>query len=159
MNDGSQLQPTMGRITKYSQHGIQLMKRAIASVLYMIIISSGYRLPVIRNSRRRRKGRRVGEKKVRRGGEKSREDTTGEDKFLSGASHAMVSERLLRLKKNFIFSIYQSNNLGALIYQCERYETVISSQFAENEVGLYFLAPWVRWGHVAGPELGVLSGS
>ncbi|XDA88732.1 hypothetical protein R6Z07F_018373 [Ovis aries] len=41
------------------------------------------RLPVIRNSRKRRNGRRVGEKKVRRGGEKSREDTTGEDKFLS----------------------------------------------------------------------------
>ncbi|KAI4532908.1 hypothetical protein MG293_017316 [Ovis ammon polii] len=40
-------------------------------------------LPVIRNSRKRRNGRRVGEKKVRRGGEKSREDTTGEDKFLS----------------------------------------------------------------------------
>ena len=126
MNDGSQLQPTMRRITKYSQHGIQLMKRAIASVLYMIIISSGYRLPVIRNSRKRRNGRRVGEKKVRRGGEKSREDTTGEDKFLSGASHGTVSESLLRLKKNFIFSIYQSNNLGALIHQCERYETVIS---------------------------------
>ena len=72
------------------------MKKAIASVLYMILISSGCRLPVIRNRRRRRKGRRVGEKKVRRGGEKSREDTTGEDKFMSDESHVTVSESLLR---------------------------------------------------------------
>lgn len=97
---------------------------------------------------------------MRRGGEKSREGTTGEDKFLSDESHASVSESLLRLKKkNFIFSIYQSSNLEALIYQCERYETVICSQFAENEVELYFLALWVRWGHVAGPEKRVLSGT
>lgn len=79
------------------------MKEAIASVLYMIIVSSGCRLPVIRNSRRRRKGRRAGEKKVRRGGEKSREDTTGEDTFMSDESHVMVSESLPRLKKSLYF--------------------------------------------------------
>lgn len=40
---------------------------------------------------------------MRRGGEKSREGTTGEDKFLSDESHASVSESLLRLKKTLYF--------------------------------------------------------
>lgn len=40
---------------------------------------------------------------MRRGGEKSREGTAGEDKFLSDESHASVSESLLRLKKTLYF--------------------------------------------------------
>lgn len=40
---------------------------------------------------------------MRRGGEKSREGTTGEDKFLSDESHASVSDSLLRLKKTLYF--------------------------------------------------------
>lgn len=40
---------------------------------------------------------------MRRGGEKSREGTAGEGKFLSDESHASVSESLLRLKKTLYF--------------------------------------------------------
>lgn len=40
---------------------------------------------------------------MRRGGEKSREGTAGEDKFLLDESHASVSESLLRLKKTLYF--------------------------------------------------------
>lgn len=53
---------------------------------------------------------------MRRGGEKSREGTTGEDKFLSDESHASVSESLLRLKKKTLYFLFIKVVIWKLLY-------------------------------------------
>lgn len=54
MMEGSYL--TVGRITKQGQHEIQLIKKAKASVICIITISSGFMLPVIILDREEGKG-------------------------------------------------------------------------------------------------------
>ena len=91
----------MRRITKYGQHEVQLIKKAKASVLYVIIISSGYTLPVIiivEREEERDEGWEKGKgREERRRREKRRgQDGTGEEKIVSSESNGMIPESLLR---------------------------------------------------------------